>query len=54
MHKLQEPTYPNKHPLANQYRPIHIFFTSVVDWANMAAKKFLKILKLFLDVLIFP
>ena len=40
LHKLQEPIYPNKHPIANLYRPTHIFFTSRLDWANMPAQKF--------------
>ena len=50
LHKLQEPTYPNKHPIPHQYRPGYIFFTSVVDCTDMAAQKFLEISKLILAV----
>ena len=45
LYEHQEPTYRNKHQIPHQYSPAYIFFTSVVDWADMAAQKFLEKIK---------
>ena len=50
LHKLQKPTYRNKHLIPCPYRLANIFFTSVVDCADMADQKFLEISKFILAV----
>ena len=50
LHKLQKPTYRNKHLIPCPYRLANIFFTSVVDWADIADQKFLEISKFILAV----
>ena len=49
LHKLQEPTYRNKRLIPEQYRPTHLFFTSRLDWADMAAQKFPWKIKIHFD-----